>query len=403
MVTKPARDFQALPRYLLSVMVLMFLAVLIILLFSSATPEARGQEPPTILVPQDYPTIQGAIDAAPGGGTILVSPGVYQENLRITGKAVRLVSSYVQSGDPASITATVIDGQGRNNQSAITIKDSPGTEIHGFTIQNADNGIAANGHAVITNNRITGTVDGIDATNANMEIRNNTFEQNSDDGVDFDQVSSGIIENNVIRENENDGIEIRLHNFEGEPLDITIRRNYIANNLGDGIQVIDYPKVTPRTILIERNIIVNNAMAGIGLMDDGDTGEDFRGAPIPERIMVYNNTISGNPYGLTGGANLFAVNNIFTNSSQLAMKNVQSDSIAAYNLFWGNAVDYENSVIDPATTFSGDPLLDENYKPAPGSSAIDRGTAQFTWKGEIVLSIPPEMFSGSAPDLGYTD
>ncbi len=43
-------------------------------------------------VPEDYPTIQAAIDAIVGGGIILIGPGTYQENLRIT-KSVHIVGA----------------------------------------------------------------------------------------------------------------------------------------------------------------------------------------------------------------------------------------------------------------------------------------------------------------------
>ena len=73
------------------------------------------------------------------------------------------------------------------------------------------------------------------------------------------------------------------------------------------------------------------------------------------------NHLWNHTYGLTGGDNLIALNNIFANCSTLAMKNVDGDSIAAYNLFWGNTSDHEGSVIDPPTTLYADPLLDANY------------------------------------------
>lgn len=46
-------------------------------------------EEPLIQVPQDFPTIQAAIDAAPEGAQILIAPGIYQESLVIH-KSVQL-------------------------------------------------------------------------------------------------------------------------------------------------------------------------------------------------------------------------------------------------------------------------------------------------------------------------
>jgi pectin methylesterase-like acyl-CoA thioesterase len=48
------------------------------------------QERFVVRVPEDFPTIQTAIDAVAEGGTVLIGPGTYQENLKIT-KSLRLV------------------------------------------------------------------------------------------------------------------------------------------------------------------------------------------------------------------------------------------------------------------------------------------------------------------------
>lgn len=52
---------------------------------------ASGQERPFIVrVPEDFPTIQQAIDAVAEGGTVLVNPGLYRENVQVT-KSIRLI------------------------------------------------------------------------------------------------------------------------------------------------------------------------------------------------------------------------------------------------------------------------------------------------------------------------
>jgi pectin methylesterase-like acyl-CoA thioesterase len=42
------------------------------------------QERFVVRVPEDFPTIQAAIDAVAEGGTVLIGPGTYQENVKIT-------------------------------------------------------------------------------------------------------------------------------------------------------------------------------------------------------------------------------------------------------------------------------------------------------------------------------
>src|SRR5690606_37245339 len=45
-------------------------------------------------------------------------------------------------------------------------------------------------------------------------------------------------------------------------------------------------------------------------------------------------------------------------------------------------------------------LLDDQYQLQAGSPAIDTGTAQFTWLGELVFDLPPDSYAGAAPDMG---
>lgn len=362
------------------------------------TADAIPVTPGTIRVPEDQPTIQAGIDAVPDGGIVLVAPGTYTENLTIADKSVILASQFHTTGDERFINSTVIDGNGVTTI-FVTRTAGPHTKIIGFTIQNGDDGIRARANLQILNNHFRDNKDGVDYANGGGLNSGNIYENNIDDGIDLDGATEAIIENNIIRNNRNDGIEISLPEYLGPTLNIVIRNNIISGNR-DGIKLVDFPDVSSRVFLIERNLFDRNRQAGLGIMDNGETKEDFRAASIPERIYLINNTFLGNSHAVSGGGNLIALNNIFLNSTTLALKNVDGNSIAAYNLFWNNATDSQGGNIDDSTSLFVDPLLDANAQLRPGSPAIDAGAIHFEWDGKVILDLPVSAFFGTAPDLG---
>ena len=67
------------------------------------------------LVPQEYPSIQTAINDCEDGDTVLVSEGTYFENIRYKGKAIVVTSNYLIDGDTTHISQTIIDGSNPSN------------------------------------------------------------------------------------------------------------------------------------------------------------------------------------------------------------------------------------------------------------------------------------------------
>lgn len=378
---------------------------------------ARARETPAVLqVPTDCPTIQDAIDAAPDGGTVLIAPGVYHEDLRIDGKSVRLTSHFLTTQDRRFIANTILDGtrpgeatdgeeddDERRSEAAIFIGDAagPGTTVIGLTIRDADDGIACHARVNILFNRFVNNVDAIDYEGGGGACCYNEFVANDDDAVDYDGPCDGVCAHNEIRDNDDDGIEIRLHPYQGETLRLVIRDNLIAGNGEDGIQIIDYPEMSDRVIRIERNYLIGNAMAGIGFMADGNTVEDYSGAAVPEPVVIANNTIARSEYGVSGGGNARLVNNVLVSHRAAALSRVAGDSRLSHNLFWDNRALAEHCNPPVADPIEVDPLLDENWRPRPGSPCRDAGVVQISL--DDAQCVIPAEFTGPRPDLGAAE
>jgi hypothetical protein len=147
--------------------------------------------------------------------------------------------------------------------------------------------------------------------------------------------------------------------------------------------------------------VATNGQAAIGLLDAAESNEDYRAASLLERMVVTNNTVVANAYGITGGDNMTVANNVFANNTNTALKRVDGASLATYNLFWANGLASDGSNLDGAHNVNANPLLDSTYHLQSGSPAIDAGIATLTLaNGEVVVDIPPAQYNGSAPDLG---
>ncbi len=358
----------------------------------AATPQIQG----AVRVPFDQPTIQAAIDASNDGDTILVSPGTYYENLTLSDKTVTLASEFLTTGDEQLIGLTIIDGGG---ETVITVEESVGsaTTIQGFTIRNGEDGISVYGRVNILNNHIVDQKDGIDFEAGGGVVRDNLVEYNRDDGLDLDGAVEVLVEGNTFHKNAQDGIEIRLHPYRGSTLNVTIRGNVISGNGQDGIQLIDYAGLSSRFYLIEGNVFENNGIVGLGLMDNRETQEDLRAAAIPELIHVLSNRFINNPNGISGGYNLVATNNLFVNTSNIAVKNVNGKSVVSHNRFINNGTDYVESNVSLTTSVFADWLLGDQLWSQAGNPSIGEGPMWVNENGQSVSNGTSELFIGLLP------
>lgn len=163
-------------------------------------------------VPEDYSTIQSAIDnSSYDGDTILVSPGTYIENIDYNSKNIFLTSYYFFTEDNSSIHNTIIDGN--QNGSVVTFYggETRDAVLNGFTIINGSGryigGVITHGgglyirdsspsilNCLITKNFVYGVGNGggIYIKNSNVFLSNITVTENYSESQD----AGGIYFNN---------------------------------------------------------------------------------------------------------------------------------------------------------------------------------------------------------------
>jgi hypothetical protein len=391
----------------------------------------REQAVTTLRVPQDYATIQEAINAAQAADIIQVRAGTYNENLTLD-KAVTLTAETFDQINPANNTTVINGGAG-----IATIIIPPNLTqlpvIRGFVIQAGNNGIQASSPFIAEFNFFHSSGFGVNYQwGAGGSNRNNVYFKSSDDAIHMDnQDRPLLIENNRILYAGDDGIEVNLQDKPSPPatVEINIWNNMILGSREDAIQFIDYPgdpQDTNRRFVIVGNLIANSQKAGIGLMPNGNTVEDFSGADMVEAIRVFNNTFYGNNHGIVGGDNLVAFNNIIVNSSGRGIYRVQGEpgenAAVAYTLFFNNSINADQTLLgagiitdqDPRFVTAPNPGADGAWETVDDdfsglllqgtSPAIDRGVDQFiAASGEAIPANPIVGFIGSAPDLGWRE
>ncbi len=140
-----------------------------------------------LLVPTDFPTIQGALDAALDGDEVVVEPGSYFESIVIPARSVTLRS---QSDVPEN---TTLDGSLISGVELVKFDGNPtGTRtIRGLTLRSAtDTAVripdtALAGHHVIENCRFIGNGPrtALFTSGASVDIRDNRFVLNEGFGL----------------------------------------------------------------------------------------------------------------------------------------------------------------------------------------------------------------------------
>jgi parallel beta-helix repeat protein len=178
----------------------------------------------TIVVPDDYATIQSAVDAAHDGDFVYLKNGVYHENLRID-KSISLIGE----GDGRKI----IDGNWSESYlRPITINHNNVT-VNGFTLIDSWAGVCLN------------KVSGCDVSW--NEIINNHY------GIILSDASGNSINSNVINSAKFGSYAIQLNRASNN----VVKGNQITNT-DEGIQLTDQLLSQNSVITCQNNTIIEN-------------------------------------------------------------------------------------------------------------------------------------------------
>src|SRR5215469_8519216 len=111
----------------------------------------------TLRVPQDYSTIQAAVDAAVPGDVVAVSPGTYHELIDNHSKAITIEST-------GGADVTTIDGGGGGDVVHLTANPGETPVLRGFTIQHGSSSTegggvtVSGGPALVEDNRVVDNI-----------------------------------------------------------------------------------------------------------------------------------------------------------------------------------------------------------------------------------------------------
>ena len=274
-------------------------------------------------VPEAYKTVQSAIDVAKSGDVVVVSPGNYQEHLKLKAGVIvksagndekgktglkraeaTILEGGVEMAEKAVLDGFTVTGVGKYDEKVWQHHfDTQGNEQpHEHIGEAGKPGIAVNTECSVLNNivhHIGYTGIAITGEKITSRISGNVCYRNMGGGIGSMKGSTAVIEDNTCYENFYAGIGC-------DAASPVIRNNLCNDNVRAGIGVSEgsSPKVTG-------NRCFHNRRAGIGIR----TGADTR--PVVENNECRDNAMAG--IGVEEGARPTLLNNKIINNKLVAI------------------------------------------------------------------------------------
>ncbi|MCF7913448.1 MAG: T9SS type A sorting domain-containing protein [Candidatus Cloacimonetes bacterium] len=403
----------------------------------------RGLFAETYYVPEDYGTIQGAIEGVIDGDIVIVSPGVYEENINFIGKAITLGSLYYTTQDTSYIAETIIDGGDLNSVVVFENEEESTTVLTGFTITNGhadegggircyhsspgiDNLIVHDNWALIGGGL---HIEGSDVILSEMRISNNTAMYDGAGVFVISNISLTIMNSRIINNTTQDGWGGGIMIWETGTHLINV---YIAGNHADGDGGGIYAKNLNddmENVIVENNTATENG-GGIYLRSSksallncviADNSAGSMGGGIYFQYSTHdliNVTLANNTADSGGGiycfynCNIILVNTIMWGDNGQEIYFAESESantvVVAYadidNGIEGIVTNNNGEVIWLEGNMDSDPLFDDQpgweYHLSPLSPCIDSGTTYFEIEGEVLVDLDEDEYWGESVEMG---
>jgi len=409
-------------------------------------------------VPAEYDSIQTAIDSSVDGDTVLINPGLYVERINLLGKNIVIGSLMLMTGDDSYIRRTIIDGDSLGSVVTIPPGSDNRTVISGLTIQNGGRsryggGVNCTGSWPILEYLLVqrcGSREGggIFVDQDSTIVRYSTMYANlatsRGSGI---FMSGGILSKLNFIDNRNGALSctnrpvVEDCYFEGTTG--TYRNSCVKTDNAVG----RFSRLVIQYNYCEAIGCDNDASLFENILVQYNVGEDCGGAGFANSTTIINRALFTNNFSLAGGRSsalgfFSSANVLLSNVTVIAGEN-SGTSLILFNL--ASMPRFVNSIIDrnDAGLFSffngppsgvlfayccfpdsgglqmrnGDHLewLEGNIFADPGyinpetgdyrlqedSPCIDAGVAEFAWHGLRILDIPPDLYAGAGPDIGW--
>jgi len=347
----------------------------------------EGSHAAVFNVPMEFDSIQHAVDSTAAGDTILVAPGIYTENITVSGKNIVIMSHFTSTGDPSFISDTVIDGGQSGSVLLFSSFINRSCELNGFTLTNGS-GTMTCADCVIEGGAIF-------CTQANPTLKNLRLVGNMLPQIDTVvsrgaglacNFSSPLVENTIIADNSHSGVYLS-NNSSGHFLKVDIVRN-------DGEGMVCSYQSSP---LLEHTLVADNSTTGIKCVNFAH----------PELIHV---TVFNHPgYGITvNNSDLILANSILWNNdpaelfvyqqgvAEIVHTNIQGDT-SGINTMNSSVTVHEG--LHNVFPFFQNPG-NGDYGLHIDSPCIDIGTDLFATENDTLINVDESDYMGFMPDLG---